>query len=774
MRKIPSNKKTFLTGLLITFLFSFTYLFIIYGSILKSPNTTYFTTRGDGLKAYYFFKYHVDHDSSYWRTSGMNYPYGEQTFYTDAQSLVTNTIKFISSNIVDISSYTVGIINFLTLISIVIGALAIFMIFYKLKMPVIYSSLISVAIIYLSPQIGRFGGHFSLSYLFFLPVMFYLMMQFYEKRKVSTSVLIGLLTFFSIGTHMYFLGFFALLLLFFWIYILFFDKKNPASFKSFFINVFIQILLPVIIINIIMYLNDWATHRTSFPWGFLYYRAYPESIFLPIAKPYGRFFHKLSTFNYINWEGYAYVGFVAAIGFLLVFGRILSRLFTLRFKNILRVTNNDFLNLLFWTSFAGLLYSFGIPFVLWMEDLVKYMGPIKQMRGISRFAWIFYYVMNIIVFYLIYLNSKKIKNIYLKYLWLTIPLIIISYDAWSFSYWRGDSLNNKFEILDDRDNKLSENQWVHKISAEKYQAIIPIPYFHIGSENIWVGSKCNISKYLYIACLKTGLPTNAVMLSRTSINQTYNNVQIFHEPYRKLEILQDYKSEKPFLLLVINCDEISVHEKNIVEKSKKLLETKNFSLYEMPFNILINIADSLKDNIKNEINSRQLFTFNKLLYSDSIKSFVYKNFDNSHSILTYNGLGAKTGDLTKYNRIVETQIPNAKPDENFIVSFWFGNFSKDLHPRSKVEILLKDSKEDIYYYKNVNAGSLLKIIDGDWALLEHKFKLKNPDDKLFITIWNDYIISGDLIIDDLLIRPENEDVYSVTPDKVTKNTRYFE
>lgn len=774
MKKNNSNIKNLILGLIITFLFSFTYLFIVYGSILKSPNTTYFTTSGDGLQAYYFYMYHVDHDSSYWRTSGMNYPFGEQTFYTGGQTLLTNIIKFTSNNIVDISSYTIGIMNLLLLISIVIGALAMFLIFYKLKIPILYSSLIAVAIIYLSPQIGRLSGHFSLSYLFFLPMMLYLLMQFYEKRKVSTSIFIGLLTLFAIGTQMYFLGFFALLLLFFWVYVLFFDKKNPATFKSFFINVFIQILLPVIIINTIMFLNDWATNRTSFPWGFMYFRAYPESIFLPIAKPYGRFLHKLSTFNYIDWEAYAYAGIVAIIGFFIVFGKILARLFTFRFKNILRVTDNDFLNLLFWTSFAGLLYSFGVPFVLWMEDLVKYMGPIKQMRGISRFAWIFYYVMNIIVFYLIWQKSKSIKNIYLKYLWLLIPLAIISYDAWSFSSWRGKSLNNKFGILDDRENKLSENQWVHKISPEKYQAIIPIPYFHIGSENIWWDFKCNIAKYLYPACLKTGLPTNAVLLSRASITQTYKNLQIFLEPYRKLEILQDYKSEKPFLLLVGNCDEISINEKNIIDKSKKLLETKNFDLYELPFNILVNISDSVKDNIKNEINSRQLFAFDKLLYSDSVKSFVYNNFNNTSSPLTYEGFGAKTGDLTNYNRIVETKIPNAKSEEEYIVSFWFGNFSKDLFPRSKVEILLKDSKENIYYYKNINAGNLLKIIDGDWALLEHKIKIKNPGDRLFITIWNDIIISGTLIIDDLLIRPKKEDIYFVMPDKIAKNTRYFD
>ncbi len=774
MINIHSNKKKLITGLLITFLFSFTYLFIVYGSILKSPNTTYFTTNGDGLQAYYFYLYHIDHDSGYWRTSGMNYPYAEQAFYTGGQSLVTNVIKFVSNNIVDISSYTIGIMNLLLLISIVIGALAIFMIYYKLKMPVLYSSLIAVAIIYLSPQIGRLSGHFSLSYLFFLPMMLYLLMQFYEKRKISISIFIGLLTLFAIGTHMYFLGFFALLLLFFWVYVLFFDKKKPASFKSFIINVFIQILLPVIIIKTIMFFNDLATYRTSFPWGFMYYRAYPESIFLPIGKPYGRFLHKLSTFNYIGWEGYAYAGFVAVIGFFIVFGKILGRLFTFRFKNILRVTDNDFLNLLFWTSFAGLLYSFGVPFILWMEDLVKYMGPIKQMRGISRFAWIFYYVMNIIVFYLIWQKSKSKKNIYIKYLWLLIPLVIVSYDAWSFSYWRGKELNNKFEILDDRENKLSENQWVHKISPENYQAIIPVPYFHIGSENIWWDFKCNIAKYLYPACLKTGLPTNAVLISRASIPQTYKNLQIVLEPYRKLEILKDFESKKPFLLLVSNCDEISIHEKNIIDKSKKLLETKNFNLYEMPFNVLINIADSVKDNINNEINSKQLFPFDKLLYSDSIKSFVYYNFDNISSTLAYEGEGAKTGDLTEYNKIIEAHIPNAKPDEEYVVSFWFGNFSKDLFPRSKVEILLKDSKENIYYYKNINAGKLLKIIDGDWALLEHKFKLKNSDDKLFITIWNNDIISGQLIIDDLLIRPEKEDVYSVMPDKVAKNIRYFD
>jgi len=401
------SKRRFLAGFLITLFLSILLLYVFFGDLLKTPNEVFFAKSGDGLKSYYGTMYHIRYDTSYFRFQGMNYPYGESVFFTDNQPAIANLIKFVSENITDISGYTVGIINLLMLLSIVLAAVFLYLIFSSLRLNFIYSSLISVIIAFLSPQIGRLGGHFSLSYVFMIPLLLYLLIRFYRKPCINTSIIIGLVSLFAGLTHLYYLGFYGLILVFFWGMILISEKNKTGNRYNQLKHIFIQLILPFLLIKILLLLTDQVGDRTSNPWGFLFYRAYPESVFLPVGKPYGRFLHKIMTFRHIDWEGYAYIGLIALAGFIIILKNIYSKIANKHYKDILAVSDNKILNIFFWASFVGLLYSFGLPFIIKMEFLVDYIGPLKQMRGIARFSWIFFYVVNIVGFYIIWQSGQN-------------------------------------------------------------------------------------------------------------------------------------------------------------------------------------------------------------------------------------------------------------------------------------------------------------------------------------------------------------------------------
>ncbi len=146
----------------------------------------------------------------------MNYPYGEHVFFTNNQPLISNTVKFISQNIVDISDYTLGILNFTMLFCLVIAPLILYLIFTGVGVGPVLSILASVGITYLSPQIDRFGGHFNLCYVCVIPLMIYLVMQFFKKPGFLLTFLIFLTAMAAALTHFYFYGFLAVLLLFFY------------------------------------------------------------------------------------------------------------------------------------------------------------------------------------------------------------------------------------------------------------------------------------------------------------------------------------------------------------------------------------------------------------------------------------------------------------------------------------------------------------------------------------------------------------------------------
>ena len=116
--------------------------------------------------------------------------------------------------------------------------------------------------------------------------------------------------------------------------------------------------------------------RPSKPYGFLVYKASPESVLLPLGVDYGRIFHKLWKFNYVQWEGISYVGLVAATALFVLMAGLVKKIIKRNSKTVFQVTDNYFLNIMFWASMAALLYSFGIPFIFGLGFLVEYLRSI--------------------------------------------------------------------------------------------------------------------------------------------------------------------------------------------------------------------------------------------------------------------------------------------------------------------------------------------------------------------------------------------------------------
>jgi len=766
-----SNNATFY-GSLVTVVLSTVCLFLLFGALLRSPNTVYFAGSGDGLQSYYGTLYHVLHDSTYLRSYGMNYPYGEMVLYTGNQPVIANTIKFVSDHIFDISGYTIGILNVLMLFSIVIGALFIFLILRYFKLPVPVSAVLGVAIAFLSPQIGRLGGHFSLSYLFFIPLMIYLLIRFYDHRSYWVSIIIGIVTFLAACTHMYYMGFFGIFFLFYWLTLIITERAKFGSYQVFLPHVLIQVILPLACLYLYSAIQDPVTDRTSSPWGFLYYRAYPESVFLPVGKPYGKFLDRIMTFNHIDWEGWAYIGLVGLVGFVFIIIQIVKKIWRKRFSEILRVTDRKLLNIFFWASFVALLYSFGLPFILGLEGLLDYLGPVRQMRGIARFSWMFFYVMNVVTFYLLWNWLKGKKRMVVYWSLLLLPLLFIFYDAWLNSRSMEYYMNNRIPVLDDRENRLPENQWIKEIDPADYQAIIPIPYFHVGSENIWIENRCEIMKHVFIASIKTGLPTNGVMLSRTSISQSFRNIELVMKPYRKPAVLADLPNQKPFLVLASKCDEMSRSEKQLLERADYIVENDLFTISSIQINTLRGMAGEQRAIVIDELKTRELFQQRDFLVSDSSGGWFYNGFEDSAGESHY-GRSGYSGNIKEYNTIYYGNLPSAMNDSLIVISFWLGDARKDLIPRSTIEFAMTDSTGRFIHAEYRNLGNLYTALDEDWALLEYQMTKPDPDRKLKVTIWNQQLRKETLHIDELLIRPSSMDIYRVIEGGVSKNDRFY-
>jgi len=774
-----------LKGALLCLFLSCSVLFLFFGSILTNPNKYYFDNSGEGLLSYYCATYHLKYDSTYWHLQAMNYPHGENVFFTSNQPIISAGLKFVNNHITKVEDLVPGIFNLIMIFSIPLCALFLFLIFNELKIHYVFAALSAVGIAFLCSDVTRMRGHFALAYTFAIPALFYLIMRYDKAPGVKKNLIIGLFVFLISCLHLYYLGICAAILLIYSFTRLFVEKRFFTGLKNAGIEVLIHLVLPYFVLQTLIRLTDDVTDRTQHPWGFLEYVSNFDGIFFPFNKPYGDVIQRFYTPSEVSVEGLNYAG-AFAILFSIFF--LIYRLCTwmrIRFKKTfipLRIKCNGpflskdrVLNIFLVTGIIMAIYSCGIPFI-YKRDLVRYAGLLAQMRSLGRFGWIFYYALNIFGVYVVYQWITPKKNVYLKLVAFILPLFMLFYDGYYQLSILTGFIHNKVPVLDDVANDLPENKWLKQLDFKKYQAIIPLPYFLRGSENTGIEpNNPDIISKAYIVSMKTGLPITSAVLSRTSMSQSIENLAMVLEPYRPLKIVDHFPNKKPFLLVVLQNNDLNYWQKNLVNKAKYLLSGQGCSVYELPHAGLATISDSLFAKKARQLSGLETFSINNWFSSTNKKNFAYKGFDELKTTSAYRGNGSYVGNIKDYNRIYEDTIPGAMGGQNYSISFWMNNFNVDLYPRTTIEVMYMDSASNIPYNSYwVTAASLATTYDGSWSLLETTLKPAHGHDKIVITLWNPEIYDDSkIIIDELLIRPEETDLFRIFPGELETNNRFY-
>lgn len=756
-------------GLITTFILSFTVLCIFFGKPLFHANSTYFGVSGDGVQAYYVSAYHAQHDNSFVHHNAMNYPYGENVFFTGCQPMVTGAAK-----ILGLSNYVIGITNLIMLFSMVLCALFLYLIFKELKINFIYAAVCATAISFLSPQIVRMFAHYTLTYQFAIPGFIYFLLKFYQAPSLRRSILISVFSFFLASTHLYFFGFFAVFSGLYWLTLFILRVPNFKNVLFCLKHFSIQLIIPFVVLQLMVFFTNTVTDRTAVPFGFLLYKSNWWGVFFPFGRYYA-----YAPLNWglepaeVNAEGFSYVGIIGVFVTAIMILKLVRDILNFQIRKFLSFSDNLLLNVFVWSSIIALLYSFGYPFIFGHEEWVKKLGFFRQMRGIGRFAWMFYYIINILAVYLTYKLIDHLKWKIVKVTFLSIIAFFLCADAFQTINGYNNALNNKLPELEDKTNQLPENQWINKINVNDYQAIIPLPYFHLGSENITIVPLGNIQKNSHIISLKTGLPLTAVAMSRTSLSQTSKNIQLVLEPNEPLKILEEMPNKKPFLVMVeeafLNSD-----EKYIVANSEFLFKSKEYSIYKLTYENLASLHIKKSKEAEDMFSKSKQFLIDGVLSSDSIKRFVKLNYDSIPSQLTFRGNGSYTAEATQYHNLYYDIIPNLLPDSSYSVSFWMQGHEKDLNLRSGFAVECADTTGAVYGGIYATAKDYIKRIEKDWILIEGIVKLKNKTDKIKVTLWNTHLSKGDkLYYDDLLIRPMSVNIFKNDAIELYINNRYY-
>ncbi len=228
------------------------------------------------------------------------------------------------------------------------------------------------------------------------------------------------------------------------------------------------------------------------------------------------------------------------------------------------------------------------------------------------------------------------------------------------------------------------------------------------------------------------------------------------------------------MLVLVKPDELNDREKNLLSKCKFLLQTPGYRVYELQCSTLQHLTDSLAIKTKNEFRGKKTYPIGSYYSTDSMATFVHGYFvANRPNPIEYSGKDTYSGKMNDFNVVYDGGVPNYK-DSNYVFSFWMADFTSDLYPRSTMAVQLTDSTGRVYSLDYPGFQSILKTMDGNWALIEQNVKIRHASDKIKIAIWN-YDLGKDkkLILDEFWLRPAATDIYRETPDYMLKNNRYY-
>ncbi|HEX2901059.1 MAG TPA: hypothetical protein VHS96_15175, partial [Bacteroidia bacterium] len=308
--------------------------------------------------------------------------------------------------------------------------------------------------------------------------------------------------------------------------------------------------------------------------------------------------------------------------------------------------------------------------------------------------------------------------------------------------------------------------WMASIEPEKYSAIVALPYFHDGSENFRANLP-NASKYAFEASIRTGLPMLNVMMSRTSLAQTWSLLQMVTEANVPLELLDKLHDPRPILAMrfgtskefdgpymqpvgpmVYAQDSIQFYALDLRALQERLLKQKTV------------VPDSLWD------------AGNGLKTSRPDSGMLWIDFEADG-----NGPGYRSGKgntvILKDNNLFHNGPLKYGPKDTVIVSLWL-KMRADRLPLTQLGFEELSSSET-HAWDYLSLHNNIQRLEGEWALCERKLVLTDPavnTIRLNVTTWKRR--PKEITFDNVLLRKKGTDVYRFENGlPVWKNNRYM-
>ena len=582
------NKLNQTTWLLITIIFAVCLTAYSLSDMAIHPWHVMTELGSDGGKNNYTYLYQSLYGQGIW-FDGMNYPYGEHIVYTDGQPLFSVLLSCFKPYVT--LPFALGVMWGLISLSYVVSTVFSFKIMRHFGVSPLPALLFAGLITTCTPQVFRLSGHYALAYTCVIPMFFYWTVKYQSLKQLKYTLYIFIMCLVSVFVHPYFA---AVALV--WAgcyavgYMIFERARLAARFRDL-APLFGSVLGAFLIFGSVMKLTDRVTDRPTTPYGILVNCAHIRDVVASAYSPFWGYLneHQLYTRVSTGGEGFSYVGLAVLIA---TFVSVLLGIYNILKK---KTGNNvvkpgGFQAVWLFTAFASLLFSMGVPFIWHLEWMTDYFSVLKQFRTLGRFSWIFYYVITVygsVVLYTWYARCLANRKPVIAYLLIGSALAIWCAEAkWYVKHDR-EVASVGYERYD-MFVSAKEESWKqflanHHRTREDFQSILTLRFFEVGSEKLWLGHNEEVSAYAVAMSVKAGiqlhLPIVDVMMSRTSWSQAFKQVKIAGGPYTEKPMLDDLKSDKPFLLLDIDVEPLEPDQKYLLEASDSIGHIYNCYVY---------------------------------------------------------------------------------------------------------------------------------------------------------------------------------------------------
>lgn len=699
-----------------------------FAGIWSRPNDFLFTASGDGLQGYYQSIWHTHEDSAAWKQSSMNYPFGESIFFTGGQPLLTNSIRLLQP-IVNLSPYAVAISNVFILLSGILSAVFIFLCLQRLRVDSLWSSLFACGIMMTAQQWDRTSGHFALAVLCAVPLILWLLIIFFDavnkdrqarwKLTITLTVvlfLLGLIQFYYIFFAAALAGGMAMVNLF---------QSRSAGRWNIIGHLAIQFGVAFIALQILLRLSTDVTDRTAIPWGFLIFRSSWMSYVFPYGMPYEQWFNAIKPENGLEWEGLSYLGlggWFAIIAFLLLGMKHAFRRSLKLLQGVLA---------LIVCSLLCVALSMAFPFNWGLENLLYKLGAIQQFRGIGRFAFVAFYPIVIAAIAGLYQFlpgsfARSIAGVLLVFFFAVDGHARLSAISERISQPRGELFRTVGQGLDG-------------VDESAFQAIHPLPYVHVGSENIGSAGSDEAMRELYQTSLLTGLPTTATVMSRTSLSQAFASCCLSWELMEPPAILSMLHDSRPFLIIA-DTAHLDAEDIILLKYARPIMERNGFAYYELPLHAYDSVRVFSAGAAREKAYSC-LKIHSPAMLTDSIGMVSYYN-DTIRDITFSRG----------WKKMLDIPVQQKWRGASVALSFWVADFSRDLIPRSVLEIAQFNENKSVAYTTEFLGKRVVGTRDAN-ALIEYIVQVDEHADRLTLALENKLLQGSHLQINSILIRP---------------------